>query len=189
MRHRAAGEGTERVSTGRPGWFDDPYRRFQKRYWNGQAWTSLVMNGDQAGSDPDFDEPASTGAPPFTTSTQEHSGPHGTFTSLDPSGVCRELPPRLSAHGVGIVSVAPDRIQGRTLTGASMGAGEIVLAIILLILCVIPGVIYLVWALNRKRTIPFTLTLIAQGRGTVIVPHPLEINWGPVGMALQGLPR
>jgi hypothetical protein len=157
------------------------------------------MVGDQARSDPEFEEP-STGErsasevahdlveQPLRTGL-EHSGPHGTFTSLDPASVCRELPPRLSATGVGIVNVALDRIQGVAPTGSGMGAGEIILAIILLLVCIVPGVIYLVWALNRKRGIPFTLTLIPQGGGTVIVPQPLHVSHGPVGMALLSLPR
>jgi hypothetical protein len=157
------------------------------------------MNGDQAKSDPEFEEPPTRdrsaadvadalSEQPVRTGL-EHAGPHGTFTSLDPASVCRELPPRLSAGGVGIVNVAPDRIQGVAPTGSGMGGGELVLAIILLILCIIPGVIYLVWALNRKRGIHFTLVLIPQGAGTVIVPQPLQVNRGPVGMALLSLPR
>ena len=35
-----------------PGWFADPARRHQWRYWNGTAWTEHVSDDGVAGSDP-----------------------------------------------------------------------------------------------------------------------------------------
>jgi hypothetical protein len=182
-----------------PGWFDDPERRHDKRYWDGQAWTGAVMDGGQVGSDPRFQEPAVTprsasdvvadlNAQPLATSLA-HAGAHGTYTSLDPHAVCRELPARLSAQGVGIVDVRLEQIQGIAPAGSSIEARELVVVVLLMFLCLIPGIVYLFWTLNQRRDIPFSLMLLPQGGGTVIVPQPLEINQGPVGMVLQGLPR
>jgi hypothetical protein len=187
------------MTAGRSDWLADPFGRFEKRYWNGQSWTSAVMDGDQVKSDPEFEEPpmglrsasevaAGLNEQPLATGLA-HAGAHGTFTSLDPAAVCRELPPRLSANGVGIVNVSVDRIQGVMPTGAGLGGGELILALILLFVCLIPGIVYLVWAMSRKRGVPFTLTLVPQGSGTVVVPQPLQISNGPVGLALLSLPR
>ncbi len=35
-----------------PGWFNDPYGRFQQRYWNGTAWTEHVATNGVATADP-----------------------------------------------------------------------------------------------------------------------------------------
>ena len=34
------------------GWYDDPLRRHQRRYWNGEAWTEHVANNGVSGVDP-----------------------------------------------------------------------------------------------------------------------------------------
>lgn len=45
-----------------PGWYPDPFGRFQVRYWNGEAWTANVStNGATA-----IDEPVGVPAPAFT---------------------------------------------------------------------------------------------------------------------------
>ena len=37
-----------RMSTQAAGWYNDPYGRFQQRYWNGAAWThDVATNGVQ----------------------------------------------------------------------------------------------------------------------------------------------
>ena len=35
-----------------PGWYTDPYRRHQVRYWDGSAWTEHVGDDGQQGTDP-----------------------------------------------------------------------------------------------------------------------------------------
>lgn len=35
-----------------PGWYTDPYRRHQVRYWDGNAWTEHVGDDGQQGTDP-----------------------------------------------------------------------------------------------------------------------------------------
>lgn len=35
-----------------PGWYPDPARRHEMRYWNGWAWTESVSSGGIPGSDP-----------------------------------------------------------------------------------------------------------------------------------------
>ncbi len=35
----------------RPGWYTDPYRRYDQRYWDGTTWTNHVSRGGQQGLD------------------------------------------------------------------------------------------------------------------------------------------
>jgi hypothetical protein len=46
------------------GWYTDPVRRFQYRFWNGTQWTNQVSNSGTSGTDPDVLDPEMVATPP-----------------------------------------------------------------------------------------------------------------------------
>jgi hypothetical protein len=46
------------------GWYTDPVRRFQYRFWNGTQWTNQVSNSGTSGTDPDALDPEMVATPP-----------------------------------------------------------------------------------------------------------------------------
>ena len=38
--------------TATPDWHPDPTGRYERRYWNGSAWSEHVLSGSQQGTDP-----------------------------------------------------------------------------------------------------------------------------------------
>ena len=35
-----------------PGWYPDPYRRHEVRYWDGSSWTESIKDAERPGTDP-----------------------------------------------------------------------------------------------------------------------------------------
>lgn len=56
-----------------PGWFPDPLRRFELRYWNGDLWTEHVATAGQQTTDPAGTRPSSTREWHVQTPTTSHT--------------------------------------------------------------------------------------------------------------------
>jgi hypothetical protein len=152
------------------GWFPDPLGRFESRYWDGRAWTSAVQRDGKVDSDPEAIPPDAAGsdhskveippgeaaAPPSSASDRE--------TSLSPEDAQGRLAQMMAMSGITIRSSAPGRIDGYL---AVKGQPNVVVAIILLFVCLIPGILYLVFA-SRMVSHPVSVILVASGHGTRI---------------------
>lgn len=192
------------------GWYGDPEHRFEQRFWDGQAWTSAVMEKGRTTVDPQFqsqqpakDERVSAAADERVSaaavaedlkrepigSAMRWAGPHAVYTSLRPDAASNEIAQRLAVIPVAVSFVSPEQIQG-TIWVPSGSRTNVALAVLLLLICLIPGIIYLiVSSIPRTRPVGFTLALVPQGPGTLINPQPLWVASGPVGNVLRSLPQ
>ena len=59
-----------------PGWYSDPFQRFEVRYWDGTAWTHDVSSAGRQASDPPHVSPA---PPPPATPQGWYPDPWGAF--------------------------------------------------------------------------------------------------------------
>jgi hypothetical protein len=122
-------------------------------------------------------------------SAMRWAGPHAIYTSLQPSDASNEIVQRLMTVPIAVSFASPEQIRGR-IPMASGSRTNVALAVLLLLLCVIPGIIYLiVSSVSRTRYVDFILVLVPQGSGTLISPQPLWVIDGPVGNLLRSLPQ
>jgi hypothetical protein len=57
-----------------PGWYPDPFRRYDLRYHNGSRWTADVAAGGQRHIDPFGADPAAPGGPPPASGPRRRNG-------------------------------------------------------------------------------------------------------------------
>lgn len=125
-----------------PGWFNDPYGRFQQRYWNGASWTEHVATNGIAAVDPlgsttvvPFATPASAYTTPVASGAASGPGTAGVHRFLDGLGAdARQRPtPRLSLAlaGAGGVVAAAGVIVG--VVGESDSRGRLFAAAVVII--------------------------------------------------------
>ena len=78
--------GTQAPAAVQPGWYADPYRRYDQRYWDGTTWTNHVSRGGQQGLDAPVaaQQPSIVGASvqTVTPGTPESKWDTGTFVTL-----------------------------------------------------------------------------------------------------------
>lgn len=53
-----------RVAQQPGGWYTDPTRQYEYRYWNGTQWTDQVSTSGSTGTDPNAMDPTAAAAPP-----------------------------------------------------------------------------------------------------------------------------
>lgn len=180
------------VSEHAAGWFNDPYGRFQQRYWSGSAWTEHVAtNGVQQ-----VDPMGASSVIPFVTpatayqapdSTQPFTAPPQAFAAAaDPSDPNAQAAPPVSIkdkatgflHGLGDDA----RLRPRpSLRVAVSGLGGAVLAVGVLAAVggddptrgklVVVGLLLIgaAWALRTYVTIP-EVQSAAVGKVTIGIP-------------------
>ncbi len=162
------------VAPGAAGWYPDPAGRFDDRYWDGHDWTSAVKRGEHAESDPEA-VPPSPCVPPLPGS--EQTGQQRTLPHFPPSAAgdrWTSLPvAQAQSEVVRVLSVAGILIKGEQpgLVHAAIplrGEPNVVRAIILWALCVIPGIIYLINA-SRTRILPADVQLVPSSPGTTSI--------------------
>jgi hypothetical protein len=163
------------AAPGAAGWYPDPAGRFDDRYWDGHDWTSAVKRGEHAESDPEA-VPASPCVPPLSGSGP-HTGQQRTLPNW-PAGAGGDrwtsLPvAQAQSEVVRVLSVAGIPVQGQQpgLVHAAVplrGEPNVVLAIILWALCIIPGIIYLINA-SRTRMLPADVQLVPSSPGTTSI--------------------
>lgn len=127
-----------------PGWRNDPYGRYEQRYWDGASWTSRVATGGVAVEDPmgasaviPFATPASAFAPP--TPPPPSTGPLRGIAFLDSMGDAtleRRTPSlRTAVAGLGGAAIAAGVLAAMAGNDPSRGK-LIVTAIVLLVAAV-----------------------------------------------------
>jgi Protein of unknown function (DUF2510) len=87
------------------GWYPDPSRRHELRWFDGEHWTTSVMDGEQAGQD-DPSAPAAPGAP--------------VRIPTDPTPAPMAAHPPQRAHGRGLSGCAIAGIVGGVLAAATL---------------------------------------------------------------------
>ena len=48
---RGKNSGSQNSGAGAPGWFGDPAGRYERRFWDGQAWTAQVQSAGRTETD------------------------------------------------------------------------------------------------------------------------------------------
>ncbi len=74
------------MSTQNAGWYNDPYGRFQQRYWNGAAWTrDVATNGEQLVDPMGASTVIPIAIPPTAYTTPSGSADQGLAAEADPN--------------------------------------------------------------------------------------------------------
>jgi hypothetical protein len=163
---------------GGPGWYPDPAGRFDDRYWDGTDWTSAVKRGEHVESDPEpvileaasrADQYSPTAPPPRSgggPQTRPTVAPRdGRWTSLPPTEAQSEVVRVLSAAGIPIQGQEPGLVHAVVRL---RGKPNVMRAILLDALCIIPGIIYLIRA-SRTRMLPADVYLVPSSPGTTSI--------------------
>jgi hypothetical protein len=163
---------------GGPGWYADPACRFDERYWDGTDWTPAVKRGEHVESDPEpvLIESASPTTPsPLGAGPQARpgAGPRegplgavdGRWISLPPTEAQSEVVRLLSAAGIPIQGQQPGLVRAVV---RFRGKPNVLRAILLDALCIIPGIIYLIRA-SRPRMLPADVYLVPTSPGTTSI--------------------
>jgi len=117
-----------------PGWYADPYRRHEYRYWNGQTWSEHVGDHGQTFVDPPGERPPQAASMPAPTAAQP-GGPVPTYAApwAAPAATAQAAPKRratpillagvvvvaLVAGGVGLFIVNSSK-PSQLLTGTAL---------------------------------------------------------------------
>lgn len=167
------------------GWYADPAGRFDDRYWDGASWTSAVKRGEHVESDPEA-VPAGLGAGESAGSPSVPPPPSGGgpdarpgvapperslgamergWTSLPPAEAQSEVVRVLSAAGIPIQGQQPGLVHAVV---PLRGRPNVMRAILLDALCIIPGIIYMIRA-SRTRMLPADVCLVPSSSGTTSI--------------------
>jgi hypothetical protein len=173
------------AAPGGAGWYTDPAGRFDDRYFDGSKWTSAVKRGEQVESDPEAvpdrfaagEDSGSPTIPPPPSASQAQSGqavappgwPLGATgdrrTSLPLAEAQREVVRCLSLTGIVVKDQQPGLVQAAV---PLKGETNVAIAVILCVLCIIPGVIYLITS-SRTRMLPAAVALATASPGTTVI--------------------
>lgn len=162
------------------GWQPDPTGRSDSRYWDGTSWTQAVMKDGNVDTDPIPVEPASpvAGMPSPAQSTLPGDmgpppSPTDRHTSLSPAEAQARLGQMLSMNGFQVRQSTPGRLDASI---TAKGEPNWVIAVILCLLWLVPGIIYLV-VKSKSVTHNVGLTFVPAENGTRIA-----IQADPAGM-------
>ena len=171
------------------GWYPDPSKRFETRFFDGSIWTQAVMRGGQVESDHEpfiaprqggFVEPGVPGhqvvGPP--------PSPTDRITSLPPQEAQNRVYQMLAMAGISSLSTEPGRIRGKLDVKGEL---NMVLFVVLLLFWIIPGLIYWMSKSKAKR-VPVDLLFIPNGSGTRIVVKASGPALDRIGPVLAQLP-
>lgn len=151
------------------GWYPDPSKRFESRFWDGASWTQAVMRGNEVEADPDpmivpgqggYTQPIVPAAPVIGPPPS----PTDRLTSLPPQEAQSRVHQMLAMSGVIGLQGEPGRIRGMLET---KGEPNMAVFIILLFIWILPGVIYWIRKSKTQRT-PIDLLFLPNGAGTRI---------------------
>lgn len=120
-----------------PGWFPDPYGRFQQRWWDGADWSAQVSTNGSPTIDPMGNSPVI----PFVTPPTAYTSPAGSVRLLDTMGAPareRQRPSlRHAVAGLGGVVVAAGMLLLAAGDSASRGAIAVVGAVLVVLAWVV----------------------------------------------------
>lgn len=190
-------------SPGGPGWYPDTRGTFESRYWDGTEWTSAVMSNGQTQVDLHF-EPAGSRTPAADVCAPTQQGgrpgpPDATLfpyvdlgpaalvrhTSLDPATAELTMANLLAGQGAVVNVPQHGRIDGSLVVKEEI---NVALCIVLFLLCIIGGVIYLIMKQNKTKTLQVTVTMSAQGLGTLVQGYCPPEAFGLLNAAFQLMP-
>jgi hypothetical protein len=167
------------------GWYPDPTGRFDDRYWNGNNWTPAVKRAEQVESDPeavpgvfaaDGDSAYPTIQPPPSASGSDtgqgvappewpRRATGDRHTSLPLADAQQEVVRVLPLTGIQVKNQQPGLVQAVV---PMKGETNVAVAVILCLLCIIPGIIYLI-ASSRTRMLPAAVHLAQSSPGTTVI--------------------
>jgi Protein of unknown function (DUF2510) len=171
------------------GWYPDPAGRFDNRYWDGNQWTSAVKRGEQVESDPGAvpggssdigtakpqspspDGPAAM--PAAATPPQWPQGPRASGdrqTSLPLAEAQHEIVRILPNAGILIMNEQPGQVHAAVPVKGETNAA---IAVVLCLICIIPGIIYLVTSAKVKNQ-PAILHLAPSPQGGTTITVQAE---------------
>lgn len=161
------------------GWFNDPYGRFQQRYWDGARWTEHVATEGRAMVDPMGASPVV----PFATPASALDGDAAAAVAgaADAGSVEADATPRPGSIALLERMGAPARERTRpSLRAAVAGLGGAVFAV---------GVIALVAgeSAGRGRIIAGSLVVLVAAVAARWFAHWVEVQAASIGMLVVGL--
>jgi hypothetical protein len=148
-----------------PGWRNDPYGRYEQRYWDGQSWTQFAATAGVSEIDPMGASPVI----PFATQASAFTPP------APPPGPLRGIPFLDSMGDVALERRTP------SLRTAVAGLGGVALAV---------GVLAAVAGNNpsRGRLIIATIAVLAAAVALRLLVKFMEVRAAAVGMAIVAIP-
>jgi len=176
------------ATPGSVGWYPDPAGRFDHRYWDGSQWTSAVKRGEQVESDPEAvsgesagigtatPQPTSPNAPsprPAVSAPEWPQGPRAAGdrqTSLPLEEAQQEIVRVLPNAGILIKSDQPGQVHAAVPVKGETNAA---IAVVLCLICIIPGIIYLVTSTKVKNQ-PAILHLAPSPQGGTTITVQAE---------------
>jgi hypothetical protein len=173
------------AAPGAAGWYTDPVGRFDSRYWDGESWTSAVKRDEQVESDPEpmpaeftagqdstsptIPPPPSAGQPPAGQLVTPPPWPQGAMgdrqTSLPLADAQREVTRVLPLAGILVKNQQPGLVQAAV---PLKGETNVALAVVLCLICIIPGIIYIITS-SRTKMLAAAVHLAASSPGTTAI--------------------
>jgi hypothetical protein len=160
------------AAPGVAGWYRDPAGRFDERYWDGTSWTAAVKRADSVESDPDaagIPQAPQASGPPTRQMVAPAEWPGGATgdrrTLLPLAEAQREVVRVLPLMGILVKNQQPGLVQ---VAVPQKGETNVALAVILCLLCIIPGIIYLIYS-GRTRMLPAAVHLAASSPGITAI--------------------
>lgn len=173
------------------GWLNDPYGRYQQRYWDGAAWTAHVATNGVQQTDPMGNSPVipfATPASAFQAPAPDGTAPHGFAAAADLSDPTAQAPePQPAAEGNAVTrfldGMGDDaRLRPRpSLRTALAGIGGLMVAAGLLI--AIAGD-----EPSRGKLIGVSLVVLLVALGLRLTVKLTEVQAAAVGMAVVAIP-
>jgi hypothetical protein len=173
------------------GWLNDPYGRYQQRYWDGAAWTAHVATNGVQQVDPMGNSAVIPFVTPATAYEQPNAEPtaaHGFAAAVDPSDATAQAPDPQPATEGNKVSRFLDSMGGDarlrprpSLRTALAGIGGAMVA---------GGVIGAIGAddPSRGRLIGVSLVLLVVALGLRLAVKLPEVQAAAVGMVVVAIP-
>jgi len=176
------------------GWFNDPYGRYQQRYWNGSAWTEHVATNGVQQVDPMGDSSVIPFATPASASTttdemQPFATPPQSFApAADPSDLNAQAPtPQPAADGNHVTrfldGMGDDaRLRPRpSLRTAMAGIGGLFVAAGVLVVAAGDDI-------SRGTLIATSLVLLIAALAARLAVKVTEVQSAAVGIAVVAIP-
>jgi hypothetical protein len=151
-------------------WLPDPTGRFERRFWDGTAWTTAVMTGDRLGTDVSVPPPADSAGPldpgppaPPQPVPLAAEGPLDRHTSLAPADATAHISRTLEHAGWSVTTPEPGRCEARRVVRGR-------------------------WAWSRRTERRATIVAVAEPPGAVLSVQTNAPADELLGSALAELP-
>jgi hypothetical protein len=186
------------ATPGSAGWYPDPAGRFDNRYFDGSQWTSAVKRGEMVESDPQavsgessatatLQPPAPDGFTPRPAVTapvwpQGARGAGDRQTSLSLAEAQQEIIRILPNSGILIKGDQPGQVHAAVPVKGETNAA---IAVVLCLICIIPGIIYLITS-SKVKNQPAILHLAPSPQGGTTITVQAEPGVRQLVIAAMG---